>query len=346
MAKNGYYGSQRTNGAKRGLLVGMLVAMLAVLLLVVVARKEEDAATASPREDEFIIITPQDVGGQEQANSDPEPVAPLAVASVAGPVVVLQAEEDAAAEWAQELLGAGAQAMAAGDYITARRHLSRALAEGLAGKGEERARQLLNEASEQWLFARNIFAGDDLCQRYKVQPGDALIELGKRFKVPYELLMRINKIKNPRALRAGQTIKVVQGPFRGEVALGRYVMSVYLGDVLVRSYPVAVGKPGRETPTGRWMVKVKQQNPKWIDDEQGKVYYPDDPANPLGERWIGLEGMEGPAKERIGFGIHGTIRPEEIGHSTSRGCIRLHNEDVEELYDLLSSNKSEVYVVD
>ena len=53
----------------------------------------------------------------------------------------------------------------------------------------------------------------------------------------------------------------------------------------------------------------------------------DDPANPLGERWIDIGNS---------YGIHGTIDPASIGKSESQGCIRLHNDDVEAVYDLLT----------
>jgi len=66
----------------------------------------------------------------------------------------------------------------------------------------------------------------------------------------------------------------------------------------------------------------------------------------LGARWIGLEGLEGEAKGRTGFAIHGTKNPEEIGKAVSRGCIRLYNEDVVLVYDLLMPGVSQVLVSD
>jgi lipoprotein-anchoring transpeptidase ErfK/SrfK len=70
----------------------------------------------------------------------------------------------------------------------------------------------------------------------------------------------------------------------------------------------------------------------------------DDPRNPLGERWIGLEGVSGSAVGMMAYGIHGTIEPESIGKSVSMGCVRLHNADVEQLYDLLVIDKSQVTI--
>ena len=66
--------------------------------------------------------------------------------------------------------------------------------------------------------------------------------------------------------------------------------------------------------------------------------------NPLGERWIGLEGVSGEALGQKRYGIHGTIAPESIGMSVSLGCIRMYNEDVEALYTYLVEKHSTVEI--
>jgi len=70
----------------------------------------------------------------------------------------------------------------------------------------------------------------------------------------------------------------------------------------------------------------------------------DDPKNPLGEFWIGLVGTEGAALDKHGYGIHGTIDPDSIGKQASLGCIRLKNEDVAVVYEMLVEGKSFVVV--
>ena len=335
MAKNGYYRPARNNNAKKAVFAVGLLLIIAVVVYVMWLRNRQapmDTAQNTPAPPaELQIITPPDLPQEPSPVQDPAPEPP--------PEPVID-------DRAEDLFRAGADAIAADDYVGAREKLSQAVAAGLKDDRDKQARQLLNEVSDKWLFSRDMFAADAFCQRYKVKSGDMLIELGKQFGVPHELLMRINGIKDARSLAAGETIKVVQGTFHAQVKLSSFLLSVYLDDVLVRSYPVGLGKPGRETPTGKWLVRRKQYNPEWVDVEQGKVYPPDDPDNPLGEHWIGLEGLEGNALGRTGFGIHGTIQPDEIGQTASRGCIRLHNKDVEELYDLLTCNKSEVLVID
>ena len=249
---------------------------------------------------------------------------------------------------AQRLLQEGQAALNHQQYLIAREKLSRAVEMGLTGPQDKQACALLNKTTDIWLFSKAHFPQDTFCQRYKVASGDRLATIGRKFNVPYQVLARINNISDPTKLRAGQTIKVINGPFHAVVNRSKFQMQLYLGDLIVRCYPISLGKPGRDTPTGRWLIQAgkKQVNPAWTDPDTGQHYYPDDPDNPLGERWIGMEGLDGDALGRTGFGIHGTIEPEKIGTGSSRGCIRLRNKDVEELFDILTEGKSQVQVVD
>jgi len=246
---------------------------------------------------------------------------------------------------AQKAFTQGKKACDSKQYLQAARYLSDAVRRGLTPEMELQARKMLNEASNHWLFARNIYEDDPFCKNHKVANGELLVQIQKKYHIPYELIMRINNIRNPRSIGVGRSLKVVQGPFNVVVDRKRFLMSVYLGDLLVRSYRVGLGKPGRDTPTGEWLVKLKQPNPAWTDPDTHKRYEPDDPENPLGEHWIGLKGIKGGTVGRTGFGIHGTIKEEEIGHAASRGCIRLFNGEVSELYDMLTPGLSRVYVL-
>ena len=206
----------------------------------------------------------------------------------------------------------------------------------------------LSELADKWLFSRTIYPQDKLCGSYQVQPGDLLTTIGAKFKVPYEFLMQINNIQKPQLLRAGEAIKVANGPFHIKVYRSNFTMDLYLQNTFVRSFTVGLGKPGMETPTGLWLVKAdgKLIKPVWTDPVTGKTYQPDSPDYPLGSRWIGLEGLEGNAKGRTGFAIHGTNDPNQIGAAGSQGCIRLHNGDAVLMYNLLTPGASQVEVVE
>ncbi len=80
---------------------------------------------------------------------------------------------------------------------------------------------------------------------------------------------------------------------------------------LVKSYPIAIGKPKTPTPVGEWEVINKFKN--W--------------GSGFGTRWIGLNVPWGI------YGIHGTNKPSSIGSDSSHGCVRMLNRNVEELFE-------------
>lgn len=232
--------------------------------------------------------------------------------------------------------------------IEARDAFNSALRMPMSEQQRADVRKQLSELSKQWLFSRNVLPGDQLCDTYLVGRGDLLETIGKRYKVPYEILLKINNISRPEALQAGSTIKVINGPFHVKVSRSAFRMDVYLQNTYVRSYTVGLGRPGRDTPRGLWRLRPdgKAYSTSWRDPDSGRVYQPEDPDYPLGSRWMGLEGLSGEAKDRDGFGIHGTKDPQEIGTATSRGCIRMYNGDVIEVYNMLFAGLSQVEVTD
>jgi lipoprotein-anchoring transpeptidase ErfK/SrfK len=249
-----------------------------------------------------------------------------------------------------------AQAMALmgeepGRIIEARTKLTQAFRMPMSRQQRTFVKDQLSELAKKWLFSNTIYPDDKLCGSYRVQPGDQLRTIAKKYKVPWEILLKINKISRPELLRAGETIKVVEGPFHARVDRSSFNLDLYLQDkTFIRSFRIGLGKPGRETPTGLWRVRApgkgKLIKPPWPDPDTGKMYYAEDPDYPLGSRWIGLDGLEGNAKGRTGFGIHGTKDPEQIGKADSRGCIRMYNGDVILVYDLFEEGISTVRVAE
>jgi hypothetical protein len=232
--------------------------------------------------------------------------------------------------------------------IDARERLNETLPLPMSEQQRAVIKERLSELADKWLFSRTIYPQDRLTGSYKVKPGELLSTIGKQFKVPYEILMEINKIDRPEALRAEDTIKVINGPFHARVYRSTFTMDLYLQSTFVRSFPVGLGKPGMETPTGLWVVKEggKLIAPTWTDPISGRTYQAEDSDYPLGSRWIGLEGLEGDAVGRKGFAIHGTKEPNEIGMAGSQGCIRLHNGNAILLYNLLVPGYSRVEIVE
>ena len=115
------------------------------------------------------------------------------------------------------------------------------------------------------------------------------------------------------------------------IVKSRHTMYIYDGGALVRSYPVAVGENSgnkqkmgdRRTPEGTFEIQQIQKSEYWVHD--------------FGDGKGPIEGAYGPWFIRIrtdpwkGIGIHGTHDPGSIGKNVTEGCIRLTNEDLQEL---------------
>lgn len=110
------------------------------------------------------------------------------------------------------------------------------------------------------------------------------------------------------------------------INLASRILILYEGSTKIRMYPVGVGKTTTPTPTGFYYVQNKEMDPTWIDPDDTSIRIPSGPENPLGYRWIGFYGT---------YGIHGTNRPGTVGSYVSNGCVRMHEEDVEDLYPLV-----------
>jgi hypothetical protein len=232
--------------------------------------------------------------------------------------------------------------------IDARDRLNEALPLPMSERQRAFVKAQLSELANKWLFSRTVFPQDKLCSSYRVKPGDLLLAMGRQCKVPFEILMEINKISRPEALQAGEMIKVINGPFHVRVYRSAFVMDLYLQNTFVRSFPVGLGRPGMETPTGLWVVKEggKMIAPRWTDPITGRTYESEDEDYPLGSRWIGLEGVKGDAIGRSGFAIHGTRKPNTIGIAGSQGCIRLHDGNAILVYNLLVPGESQVEIME
>jgi lipoprotein-anchoring transpeptidase ErfK/SrfK len=109
-----------------------------------------------------------------------------------------------------------------------------------------------------------------------------------------------------------------------------FKLRLFKGLKFRKSYPIAVGMAGLETPAGRYAIQNKQVNPAWhvpnsawAGSLAGQVIPGGAPNNPLRARWLGIAN---------GVGIHGTAEDWSIGTRASHGCIRMHVSDVIDLY--------------
>jgi len=113
---------------------------------------------------------------------------------------------------------------------------------------------------------------------------------------------------------------------------GAFKLTLYKNLKLAKTYGVAIGQVGLETPAGLYHIQNKAVNPAWTmpnsdwvaPKDRGKVVPGGTPENPLKARWLGIFD---------GAGIHGTDQTASIGTAASHGCVRMLIPDVIELYD-------------
>lgn len=116
--------------------------------------------------------------------------------------------------------------------------------------------------------------------------------------------------------------------------------------LMTRRFPAAVGTTGWETPAGRFRVFEKVKEPVWTHPVSGELVDAESEKNPLGSRWIGFHrdckgrtGWDGEQYLDINgctvAGFHGTPFRWTVGRAVSHGCVRLYEENVQEVFDLV-----------
>lgn len=177
---------------------------------------------------------------------------------------------------------------------------------------------------------RLIFSTQELrdAELYTVQSGDNPTKIAKKYNTEAEQVMFINQMKSDR-LQPGQKLKVLKGKFSIRVIKSRFLLQLIYQDTVFREYGVGIGRENK-TPVGTFTIVLKIKKPDWYKtDEFGrktKIEY-GKPGNVLGERWMGFD--------KDSYGIHGTTQPDSIGKAVSDGCVRMHNEQVIELYTIV-----------
>lgn len=180
---------------------------------------------------------------------------------------------------------------------------------------------------------------------YAVKVGDTLTTVGARFGVARATLIDMNQLTPPYTLSPGQSLVVDNT----HIAVGFSNLSltinvaqrllVYSEGDQIRAYPIGVGRRTWPTPVGAFTIVTKETDPAWdvpvsIQREmaaQGKpviTRIAPSPLNPLGAHWIGLS--------LPSLGIHGTNAPSSIYSFSSHGCIRMHPDDVADLFGRVS----------
>jgi L,D-transpeptidase ErfK/SrfK len=154
------------------------------------------------------------------------------------------------------------------------------------------------------------------------KPGETLSIIAINYRTSLERLLHANNIENPNQLTIGQEINIPglaspnTIPYTIWVSLSKKSLILYYNYVMVKTYPIAVGRMLEQTPVGDFVIVNREPNP----------------GGPFGAMWLSLS--------KIHYGIHGTNNPSSIGKAVSAGCIRMYNDDVLELASIVPNGTS------
>lgn len=178
------------------------------------------------------------------------------------------------------------------------------------------------EMQRRWkaLFSKEI-ASDSIA--YTVKSGDSLYVIAKKNHTTVDFIKKINDLKSDN-IYPKMKLKIHTAPFLIRIDKSKNTLVLYSNEEAVKKYSVATGKKNC-TPAGEFKITDKLVHPTWF--KTGAILPPGSPENALGTRWLGFD--------KPAYGIHGTIEPKSIGTQASEGCIRMLNEDVEELYSIV-----------
>jgi LysM repeat protein len=236
-------------------------------------------------------------------------------------------QKSSVARTASAALSRGITLARSGREIQARELLTGLYLKGSA-EVRRKARKALRTINKELVFNPRVRAGATI---HTVEPGETLGKIGRKHGVNWRMIQIINGISRPGLIRVGQKLKVLTGPRRILVDKSDFRLALLIDGDFIKEYPVGLGK-NNETPTGTFEVGQMLIEPDWYPPWGGVIKYGEE-GHLIGDRWIGLADQPGVS----GYGIHGTSDPDSIGTLCSNGCIRMHNEDVKELYAFVNS---------
>ncbi len=225
-----------------------------------------------------------------------------------------------------------AQALAGkGEYLQAQGILKDMLVRFMADPRVEKVQERLEAVNMRVLVSGLMVPG--LTVQREVVAGDTLSMIADEFHTTVAFIKKQNGLTND-VIRRGQLLRIWTGRLSAVVDKSQNTLMLLSNGELIKTYRVATGTDNI-TPVGTFKIVTKLQDPAWT--HEGRVIPYGDPENILGTRWMGFN--------ISGYGIHGTTDPAKIGEQATAGCVRMHNGDVEELYDLLPVN-TEVTIMD
>ena len=207
-----------------------------------------------------------------------------------------------------------------GEWLEAKKQYQMIYNDHPSYEGIEEVQHRLENINMQIIFSNTP---TQYAKMHEVVRGDTLGELAKQYGTTIDLIKQNNALESD-MIRIGQTLRIWSEPFKIYVDKSQNKLTLKTGDEVVKVYNVSTGT-NSSTPIGEFNITTKLRDPVWFN--KGVVVPPESPSNVLGTRWLGFD--------IPGYGIHGTIEPDRIGEQVTAGCVRMRNEEVEELYSII-----------
>jgi len=160
---------------------------------------------------------------------------------------------------------------------------------------------------------------------HNVKAGETLFAISEDYRTPLSEIIAANPGIDPNMIMVGQPITIPNLPnpdtipYTIHISLINRTLTLMNQGGVQKVYPVGVGRMLHETPVGDFVIVNRAPNP----------------GGPFGSMWLSLS--------KKSYGIHGTNDPSSIGHYVSLGCVRMHNQDVVELSNVVP-NGTAVYI--
>jgi LysM repeat protein len=208
----------------------------------------------------------------------------------------------------------------------------------LFSKGWYQVADLIGEINSLLIFSS---APSERKINHRVASGDSLSRIA-RHKTTIRGLQKGNNIPLDSAvIHPGNVLRFFPGEWTIEVVKSEFILMLFHQGKFFKYYKVGTGKENR-TPEGEFLIYGKVVDPIW--EKPGEHIPPGDPRNVLGTRWMKIQPVGDTAITGSGYGIHGTVEPDSIGTPSSQGCIRMRNDEIEELFDIIPDTKVKVII--
>lgn len=306
------YNKRNTGRKKIIFIVIILIQLLGVAVYMYMKPDEDSSGSKDPiissgsSIQEDVEPPPLDVGGGKSATPEHK-----------NPVVVSSPE-------VKGLISDARSSIDAGQLLVAKQTLDKAI----SISPDPEAIALIGDVNMKLLKSARKMPGKIY---YSIEPGNSLGRIARRFHTTVELIKQMNGMSTSN-IRAGDRVLVFTKPFSVRVSKSRNELNLMCDGKIFKRYSVGTGRFGK-TPVATFEIVDKIVHPPWTRPSDNKRIEYGDPENLLGSRWMAIKSKDHP--EFRGFGIHGTQDRNSIGKQSSNGCIRMLNEEVEELFDLL-----------